>query len=61
MTTLERGGNECDIAIGRFQSTKTGVLLTNVDLVNDIEHTKFGLILSIGSQEKTNSDINQGP
>ena len=33
----------------------------NVDLVNDDEHTKFGLILSISSQEKTNSDINQGP
>ena len=34
---------------------------TNVDLVNDDEHTKFGLILSISYQEKANSDINQGP
>ena len=34
---------------------------TNVDLVNDDEHTKFVLILSISAQEKTNSDINQGP
>ena len=39
---------------------KTTICNTNVDLVNDDEHTKFGLILSISSQEKTNSDINQG-
>ena len=31
---------------------------TNVDLVNDDGHTKFGLILSISSQEKPYSDIN---
>ena len=37
---------------------KTTIYNTNVDLVNDDEHTKFGLILSISSQEKTNSDIN---
>ena len=40
---------------------KTTIYNTNVDLVNDNEHTKFGPILSISSQEKTNSDINQGP
>ena len=30
---------------------KTTIYNTNVDLVNDDEHTKFGLILSISSQE----------
>ena len=40
---------------------KTTIYNTNVDLVNDDEHTKFGLILSISSQEKPNSDINHGP
>ena len=40
---------------------KTTIYNTNVDLVNDDEHTKFGLILSISSKEKPNSDINQGP
>ena len=39
---------------------KTTVYITNVDLVNDDEHTKFGIILSISSQEKPNSNINQG-
>ena len=37
---------------------------TNIDLVNDDVHTKFGLILSIRSQcieLKPSSDINQGP
>ena len=35
-----------------------------LDLVNDDVHTKFGRILSIGSQDierKRNSDFNQGP
>ena len=35
-----------------------------LDLVNDDVHTKFGLILSIRSQDierKQNSDVNQGP
>ena len=35
-----------------------------LDLVNVDVHTKFGQILSIGSQDierKHNSDINQGP
>ena len=31
---------------------KTIIYNTNVALVNDNEHTKFGLILSISSQEK---------
>ena len=31
---------------------KTAFYNTNVDLVNDDEHTKFGLILSISSHEK---------
>ena len=39
---------------------KTTIYNTNVDLVNDDEHTKFGLILSISSQEQPNSDIDQG-
>ena len=30
---------------------KTTIYNTNVDLVNDDEHTKFGLILSIRSQD----------
>ena len=37
---------------------------TDVDLVIDNVHTKFGQILSIPSQDidqKLNSDINQGP
>ena len=43
---------------------KTKIYNTNVDPVNDNVFTKFGLILSICSQEieqKTKSDINQGP
>ena len=40
---------------------KTKIYNTNVDLVNDNVFTKFGLILSIRSQDieqKTNSDLN---
>ena len=43
---------------------KTMINNTNVDLVNDNVFTKFGLILSIRSQDieqKLNSDVNQGP
>ena len=43
---------------------KTKFYNTNVDLVNDNVFTKFGLILSIRSQDieqKPNSDVNQGP
>ena len=42
---------------------KTKIYNTNIYLVNDV-FTKFGLILSIRSQDieqKPNSDINQGP
>ena len=40
---------------------KTKIYNTNVDLVNDNVHTKFGLNLSIRSREieqKPNSDVN---
>ena len=43
---------------------KTKIYNTNLDIVNDNVLTKFGLILSIGSQDieqKPNSDVNQGP
>ena len=43
---------------------KTMIYNTNADLVNDDVYTKFGLILSIRSQnieQKPNSDVNQGP
>ena len=43
---------------------KTKIYNTNVDLVNDNVFTKFGLILSILSQDiehKPISDANQGP
>ena len=42
---------------------KTNIYNINVDLVNDNVFTKFGLILSIRSQDieqKPNSDIKQG-
>ena len=43
---------------------KTKIYSTNIDLVNDNVYTKFGLNLFILSQDieqKSNSDINQGP
>ena len=43
---------------------KTKIYNTNIDLVNDNVFTKFGLILSIRSQDieqKPKSDVNQGP
>ena len=43
---------------------KTKIYNTNIDLVNDNVFTKFGLILSIRSQDieqKPNSDIDQWP
>ena len=43
---------------------KTKIYNTNIDLVNDNVFTKFGLILSIRSQDieqKPNSDVNQRP
>ena len=49
-------------SVANLQNTK--IYDTNIDLVNDNVFTKFGLILSIPSQDieqKPNSDINQGP
>ena len=49
-------------SVANLQTTK--IYNTNIDLVNDNVFTKFGLILSIRSQDieqKPNSDINQGP
>ena len=46
-------------SVANLRSTTT--YNTNVDLVNANEYTKFGLILSIHSQDieqKTNSDVN---
>ena len=43
---------------------KTKIYNTNIDLVNDNVYTKFGLNLFILSQDieqKSNSDIKQGP
>ena len=43
---------------------KTKINNTNLDLVTDNVYTKFGLILSIRSQDiaqKPNFDVNQGP
>ena len=43
---------------------KTKIYNTNLDLVNVIVYTNFGLILSIRSQDieqKPNFDVNQGP
>ena len=43
---------------------KTKIYNNNLDLVNDNVFTKFGLILSIQSQDieqKPKSDVNQGP
>ena len=43
---------------------KTIIYSTNIDLVNDNVHTKFGINLSIRSQDieqKWNSDVNHGP
>ena len=43
---------------------KTKIYNINVDLVNDNVFTKFGLILSIRSQDieqKLNSEVKQGP
>ena len=50
------------IAVANLRKTK--IYNTNVELVNDNVYTKFGLNLSIRSQDieqKPNSDVNQGP
>ena len=49
-------------AVTNFEKTK--IYNNKVDLVDDYVFTKFGLILSIRSQDiekKLNSDVNQGP
>ena len=51
-------------SVANLQKKTTKIYNTNIDLVNDNMFTKFGLILSIRSQDieqKPNSDINQGP
>ena len=41
---------------------KTTIYITNVDLVNDNEYTKFGLIFVLKIlSKKPNSDMNQRP
>ena len=49
-------------SVANFRQTK--IYNTNIDLVNDNMYTKFGLNLSIRSQDneqKPNSDVTQGP
>ena len=49
--------------VANFQK-KTKIFNTNIDLVNDNVFTRFGLILSIRSQDieqNPNSDVNQWP
>ena len=61
-------GNEILTSIKGRNSLKIYRKITGnnpkLDIVNVDEHTKFGLILSIRSQDierKRNSDVNQGP
>ena len=57
LTSIKRSNS-----VANLQKTK--IYNTNIDLVTDNVFTKFGLILSIRSQDieqKPNSDINQGP
>ena len=58
--TLIKGSNSVS-NLPKFELIQA---FTHVDLVNDDVYTKFGLILSISSQDieqKPNFDINQGP
>ena len=58
--TSIRGSN----SVANLQKKTKIYNYTNIDLVNDYVFTKFGLIVSIRSQDieqKPNSDINQGP
>ena len=51
-------------SVANLQKKHTKIYNTNIDLVNDNVFTKFGLIMSIrskDSEQKPNSDINQGP
>ena len=51
-------------SVANLQKKTTNINNTNIDIVNDNVFTKFGLILSIRSQDieqNPNSDVNQGP
>ena len=51
-------------SVANSQKKHTKIYNTNIDLVKDNVFTKFGLILSIRSQDieqKPNFNINQGP
>ena len=50
LNTLSKIQNLTSIKGRKFEK-KTMVYITNVDLVNDNEYTKFDLILSIRSQD----------
>ena len=57
LTSIKGRNSSCKFA-------KTKIYNTNVDLVNDNVYAKFGLNLSIRSQDiepKPNSDVSQGP
>ena len=63
---MEQKPNSCidqgSLLFANLRSTT--IYITNKDLVNDDVYTKFGLILSIRSQDiekKPKSDVNQGP
>ena len=54
--------NQGHISVVNLRKTK--IYVTNADLVNDNVYSKFGLNLSIRSQDmgqKPYSDVNQGP
>ena len=64
---IEQNPNS-DVNQGRRNSVanlrKTWIYNTDIDIVKTNVYTKFGLILSIRSQEieyNPNSDVNQGP
>ena len=66
LKTLSKNQNLTSIkgsnSVANLQKTK--IYYTNIDLVNDNVFAKFGLILLIPSQDieqKTNSNVNQGP
>ena len=51
-------------SVANLQKKHTKIYNTNIELANDNVFSKFGLILSIRSEDieqKPNSDINQGP
>ena len=66
--SFSSSGNKILMSIKGCNSVKIWRKMTDnnpkLDLVNVDVHTKFGRILSIGSQDierKRNSDVNQGP